>query len=692
MRKPSLLSCTWSLVTLSLSVALHAAEFPAATWATARPSEVGMAEARLHQARDYALTGEGAGLIIRHGKLVLRWGDEAKRFDLKSSSKAIGVTLLGVALLDGKVRLDDPASQHHPAFGVPPETNRDTGWLTQITLRQLANQSAGFEKPGGYGKLLFAPGTRWHYSDAGPNWLAECLTQVYGRDLDAVMFDRVFTPLGITRSDIVWRENAYRPKQFEGVKRREFGSGFSANVQAMARLGYLYLQGGRWRGQQILAEEFVRLAGRPGKENAGLAEFDETHGNASEHYSLLWWNNGDGTIPGVPRDAFWSWGLYDSLVVVIPSLDLVIARAGPKGWARTSTEHYDVLKPFLEPIVASIRDYETRGQTKATAPATPPYPESSVIRRVDWAPRATIVRRARGGDNWPITWGDDDVLYTAYGDGNGFEPFVRAKLSIGFSKVIGGAADFRGVNLTAQNGEFRGDGRSGRKASGLLMVDGVLYLLARNLDNAQLAWSHDRGATWTWADWKFTTSFGCPTFLNYGANYSGARDGFVYIYSFDSASAYDPADRMVLARVPKGQITQQGAYEFFVRLDAQGAPVWSTRIEERGAVFTNPGNCYRGGVTYNAALKRYLWCQVLPHSTHPQGMRFQGGFGIYDAPEPWGPWTTAFYAKDWDVGPGESSSLPTKWMSADGKTVHLVFSGEDSFSVRQATLITDDKR
>jgi hypothetical protein len=69
-------------------------------------------------------------------------------------------------------------------------------------------------------------------------------------------------------------------------------------------------------------------------------------------------------------------------------------------------------------------------------------------------------------------------------------------------------------------------------------------------------------------------------------------------------------------------------------------------------------------------------------------MRFQGGFGIYDAPEPWGPWTTAFYTENWDVGPGESSSLPTKWMSADGKTVHLVFSGDDHFSVRQATIGT----
>ncbi len=110
----------------------------------------------------------------------------------------------------------------------------------------------------------------------------------------------------------------------------------------------------------------------------------------------------------------------------------------------------------------------------------------------------------------------------------------------------------------------------------------------------------------------------------------------------------------------------------------------------RGAMFTHPGRCYRSGITYDAALCRYLWYQVLPESRDPRGPRFQGGFGIYDAPEPWGPWTTAYFTNDWDVGPGETGSIPTKWMSADGRTLHLVFSGGDAFSVRRATLTIAD--
>ena len=142
------------------------------------------------------------------------------------------------------------------------------------------------------------------------------------------------------------------------------------------------------------------------------------------------------------------------------------------------------------------------------------------------------------------------------------------------------------------------------------------------------------------------------------------------------------ADRMVLARVSQDRIRQREAYEFFAGLDDNGQPTWTQRIGHRAAVFTHPGRCYRSGISYNAPLKRYLWCQTIPGGD----TRFAGGFAIYDAPQPWGPWTTVFFTESWDVGPGESSSIPTKWISEDGRTIHLVFSGNDHFSVRRAQL------
>jgi hypothetical protein len=64
-------------------------------------------------------------------------------------------------------------------------------------------------------------------------------------------------------------------------------------------------------------------------------------------------------------------------------------------------------------------------------------------------------------------------------------------------------------------------------------------------------------------------------------------------------------------------------------------------------------------------------------------------FSIYDAAEPWGPWTTVYYEDSgysffgvW----GESQHIPSKWISPDGESFYLVFSGDDSFAVREATL------
>jgi len=681
--------------------ALRAEEsWPLPDWPTAEPEEVGLDKDLLAKARDYALTGGGSGYITRRGKLVMSWGDAKKRYDLKSSTKSFGATALGVAILDRKIALDDKAIEHHPGFGVPPESNADTGWLDKITILHLATQTAGFEKPGGYEKLIFEPGTKWSYSDGGPNWLAECITLAYHEDVDTLMFDRVFTPLGIERRDLVWRNNSYRPREIDGLARREFGSGISANVDAMARVGLLYLRGGMWNGKRILPADFVKQAGTTVESVVGLPEVDpKNYGNASDHYGLLWWNNADGTLDGVPRDAFWSWGLYDSLIVVIPSLDMVVSRAGDS-WKRNGGDHYDVLQPFLGPIAAAVKERDAGGEkrpeslgakeaetlraneSEAGSAASPPYPPSTAITAIEWAPADSIIRKAPGSDNWPITWADDDMLYTAYGDGRGFEPPVEPKLSMGIARISGSADEFTGTNIRSPSIETRGDGASGKKASGMLMVNGTLYLLARNAGNSQLAWSDNRGETWTWCDWRFTESFGCPTFLNFGRNYAAARDRFVYVYSHDSNSAYESADRMVLARVPKDRIKDGDAYEFFADCNESGEPMWTDDVARRASIFSHPGRCYRSSVSYNAPLQRYLWCQTLPGGD----ARFKGGFAIYDAPEPWGPWTTAFYTEAWDVGPGETSSIPTKWISDDGRTIHLVFSGDDHFSVRRAKL------
>ena len=130
--------------------------WPVPQWSRVKPTEVGMDEAKLTQARDYALTGGGSGYITRHGRLVMAWGDPRRLYDLKSTTKSFGSIALGLAIKDGKLRLEDKAKRHHPTLGVPPDGNAQTGWLDEMTILHLASQTAGFEKSGGYTKFGFS--------------------------------------------------------------------------------------------------------------------------------------------------------------------------------------------------------------------------------------------------------------------------------------------------------------------------------------------------------------------------------------------------------------------------------------------------------------------------------------------------------------------------------------------------------
>lgn len=693
-------------------------------WEYASPESQGMSTRKLDSMRNIlAEKNTRKLLVIKNDKIVYEWfapgwEDSVKKHSTASLAKALvgGMSLLA-ALDDEYIHFDEPACNYiHP-------------WKTdnrksKITIRQLATHTSGLEDaessetmakiiqskglnphmdlPGWKGQfwrhepdpflmardstpVIFTPGEEYIYSNPGIAMLTYAVTASLkdSRDIDIRTYlkERIYGPIGIDEEEYVIGYNKIFTAGNLQLTPSWGGGAFTA--RAVARIGMLMLHKGNWQGQQILDTSLVEKATNYGGtalpplpcENKKPDSNTRSKNNPIPATTPGWYSNYDGVWNNVPRDAFAGAGAGNQHLLVIPSLKMVVVRMGKDLYNKSGGEGYwlGAEKYLFNPLMDAIEEA--------------PYPKSNIT--AEFAPKETVIRMAKGSDNWPITWGNDGALYTAYGDGNGFSPNTDIKLSLGIAKVDGNPPSLEAVNIRSRTGEKVGQGKNGEKASGLLMVNGVLYMLTRNAQNAGLMWSDDYGKTWEESLWKFDVSFGYPTFLNYGKNYEGATDNYVYIYSHDEANAYKNSDNFVLARVPKNQIKNWREYEFFAGYGKGNEPEWSEDIRKREPVFTNPGKCYRSGITYNKGLKRFLWCQVIQLSPSKEytDIRFRGGLGIFESHNPWGPWKTVYYTRDWDIGPGDASCIPSKWMSNDGKTCYLLFSGDDYFSLRQMAII-----
>jgi hypothetical protein len=143
-----------------------------------------------------------------------------------------------------------------------------------------------------------------------------------------------------------------------------------------------------------------------------------------------------------------------------------------------------------------------------------------------------------------------------------------------------------------------------------------------------------------------------------------------------------------LARVHKDSILNQEAYLFFGGSKGDN-PVWIKNLKGRKPIFENPdgvGWCIN--VSYNSKLKRYLLT-----TEHTETHR--GNIGLFDAPEPWGPWTTVLYNTKWGEGHIPLNTFywnfANKWLSDNGKHFSMIFTGRkenDSFNVIRGEFIT----
>ncbi|MEM8948911.1 MAG: DUF4185 domain-containing protein [Pseudomonadota bacterium] len=408
-----------------------------------------------------------------------------------------------------------------------------------------------------------------------------------------------------------------------------------------------------------------------------------------------------GALPGRSRFRFLRIGVLAIVLLSIAAVALLIVLARPTSLGAVRTAVGEGLEESAQ---------LWRGLTFWPSA---PYPESEVIEgfELDWS---THYRHADGSGDWGITWADDDHQYTAWGNGGGFGGSnVDGRVMLGFARIEGDVDDQRAYNVwggvNAENpAEFGG------KAYSLLSVDGTLYTWRcgdadgeSSLDFQELYRSTNYSATWRSTGVKFEQAsfagddfgFYCPVFLNFGKDYAGARDDYVYVYAPEiqqNESLYPQVPgEVAMMRVPKERINVRSAYEFYAGLGADGEPEWSYDSAERKSVFTDQEN----GVTqhiaavYNPGLDRYIL--TVEHSEHAEG-----NIGVYDAPTPWGPWTTVHFSDSFGrfktLDNGFMWVFPSKWLSDNGEEFVMIYTGKgrnDSWNtVKGRFLLADQAR
>jgi CubicO group peptidase (beta-lactamase class C family) len=390
-------------------------------WSTADPESQGMSSVRLEALwKDLRSRRTTALLIVRNDRIVhesyAAGQGPAKIHGAASLAKAVVAGLsLAVALTDGRIALDDRAALYVPAW-------KDDPLKSRITIRQLGSHSSGLEDAeqdllphakltgwkGDFWKalpppndpftiardrvpVLFQPGTRLQYSNPAVAMLTYAVTaslrDAPRNDIRTLLRDRMMRPIGVP--DREWSAGYSKTYEVDGLPLVASWGGGGYTARALARIGRLVLRGGDWDGVRILSQEAVRQmttsAGLPGACGMG------------------WWTNGAGRYANLPRDAAWGAGAGDQVLLVVPSLDLIMVRNGetlappPKSADPADNfamYHDERTRILFDPLIAAVRPAH-RSAAPAPSSSASPYPGSSLIKDITWAPKKTMLWLSR---------------------------------------------------------------------------------------------------------------------------------------------------------------------------------------------------------------------------------------------------------------------------------------------------------
>lgn len=365
------------------------------------------------------------------------------------------------------------------------------------------------------------------------------------------------------------------------------------------------------------------------------------------------------------------------------------------GWE--STIYWDSFRLYRGAIGV---DYFDEVNPASSSTKNSVYPDSTYITGINFNMN-TLQNYAPGSDNWPVTWADDGHQYTSWGDGGGFGGTNSdGRVSLGVGRVQGNKDSYTGYNVWGGKNPENPATFTG-KSIGIICISGVLYLFRNGNasttsahDFTELYSSTDHGANWSYRfRWQNNTDFSgwlgffAPSFIQFGQNYSGARDSYVYAVAaelVEDAWTIQTPGRIHLLRAPIASIGSKSSWQYFSGTSSN--PSWTNNINNSQPMFIdNINGVHHISASYNDYLDRYILCSVQAGLSQPDGSLV----GFYEAPEPWGPWRTIDFLDTWNIGlkatdedPGEDPfnlffNFSNKWTVERGtNNFVLVYTGD----------------
>ena len=273
---------------------------------------------RQHRVPIHSLT------IVRHGYIVLDayfWPfQDGQLHDLASVTKSVTSTLIGVAI--GRRELSGVDQPLLPLFGEGAVANRDAR-KDRITLEHLLTMSSGLDCVASHEVTLFQmmqsgdwirfaldrpmaaePGQRYVYCSPGMHLLSGVITLATGSHALDYARRELFGPLGI--DTVAW------PSDPQG-NQNGWGD-LHLQPRDMAKLGYLWLHGGRWEDRQILPGQYLSAA--------TAVQAHPGYGNGQEYGYGFW------IYPQRTPPIFEGIGRGGQRISVVPAQDLVVVFTG----------------------------------------------------------------------------------------------------------------------------------------------------------------------------------------------------------------------------------------------------------------------------------------------------------------------------------------------------------------------------